>query len=123
MILNELCNSIIKKLSHRHFKSAFSEENNKNMRKFWVVPTTFVQDCSFITRGGHIDKVSIKAKLRLRISTAATFAEDLATDRETSGHRLDRESFTNDFCVSEITFLNEIVYLIVVHKDRTWQIK
>jgi hypothetical protein len=26
-------------------KSAFSEENNKNMRKFWVVPRTFVQDC------------------------------------------------------------------------------
>ena len=50
-----------------------------------------------------------KAKLRLRLSTAATFTESLATDAETSGHRLDRESFTNDFCVSEITFLNEIV--------------
>jgi hypothetical protein len=47
--------------------------------------------------------------LLLRLSTAATFAEDMATDRETSGHRLNRESFTNDFCVSEITFLNEIV--------------
>ena len=50
-----------------------------------------------------------KAKLRLRLSTAATFTEGLATDGETSGHRLDRESFTNDFCFSEITFLNEIV--------------
>jgi hypothetical protein len=50
-----------------------------------------------------------KAKLRLRLSTAATFAEVLATDGETSGHRLDRESFNNDFCVSEITILNEIV--------------
>ena len=51
-----------------------------------------------------------KAKLRLRLSTAATFVEVLATDRETSDmHRLNRESFTNDFCVSEITFLNEIV--------------
>jgi hypothetical protein len=50
-----------------------------------------------------------KAKLRLRLSTAATFVEGLATDGETSGHRLDRESFNNDFCVSEITFLNEIV--------------
>jgi hypothetical protein len=52
-----------------------------------------------------------KAKLRLRLSTAATFADGLATDGETSGHRLDQESFTNDFCVSEITFLNEIVLL------------
>ena len=26
-------------------KSALSEENNKNMRKFLVVPRTFVQDC------------------------------------------------------------------------------
>jgi hypothetical protein len=50
-----------------------------------------------------------KAKLRLRLSTAATFIESLATDAETSGHRMDQESFTNDFCVSEITFLNEIV--------------
>jgi hypothetical protein len=50
-----------------------------------------------------------KAKLRLRLSTAATFTEDLATDGETLGHHLDRESFINDFCVSEITFLNEIV--------------
>jgi hypothetical protein len=50
-----------------------------------------------------------KAKLRLHISTAATFTEGLATNGETSGHRLDRESLNNDFCVSEITFLNEIV--------------
>jgi hypothetical protein len=50
-----------------------------------------------------------KAKLRLRLSTAATFTEGLATHGETSGHRLDRESFTNDFCVAEITFLNETV--------------
>jgi hypothetical protein len=50
-----------------------------------------------------------KVKLRLRHSTAATFTEGLATDGETLGHRLDRESFINDFCFSEITFLNEIV--------------
>ena len=50
-----------------------------------------------------------KSKLRLRLSTAATFTESLATDGETLGYRLDRESFINDFCVSEITFLDEIV--------------
>jgi hypothetical protein len=50
-----------------------------------------------------------KVKLRLRLSTAATFTEGLAKDGETSGHHFDRESFTNDFCFSEITFLNEIV--------------
>jgi hypothetical protein len=53
-----------------------------------------------------------KAKLRLRLSslsTVATFAEGLAMDGKTSGNRLDRESFTNDFSVAEITFLNEIV--------------
>ena len=51
-----------------------------------------------------------KAKLRLRLSTATTFTEGLATDGETwIGHRLDWESFTDDFCFTEITFLNEIV--------------
>ena len=34
-----------------------------------------------------------KAKMRLRLSTAATFTEGLATHGETSGHRLDREIF------------------------------
>jgi hypothetical protein len=55
------------------------------------------------------DDTLTKSKLRLRLSTAATFVEDLATDGETSGQRLDRESFINDFCVSEITFLNVTV--------------
>ena len=37
--------------------------------------------------------IKSKAKLRLRLSTAATFTEGLATHGETSGYRLDREIF------------------------------